>query len=205
VDADEIFAATREQAARLAHVRPARVDYWIRTAVVSPSVYTRLNDRGRVQLFNTRELMALMVASQLRERKISLQHIRAIVHRLRERGYDSPLSELTFATEGKAIYFQDERGEWESGSRRGHTVISASIDLGLLRSRIVESRARSKASRGQVERRRGAMGSKPLFEGTRVPVATVSKYLMAGKSTREVLQAFPTLTAKDVERARRIA
>lgn len=202
MEAEEIFIATREQAARLANIRPARVDYWIRTEVVSPSVDARLSGRSRVQLFNTRELMALMVASQLRERKISLQHIRAIVHRLRHRGYDSPLSQLTFATEGKAIYFQDEYGEWESGRRPGHAVISASIDVGLLRSRIVEGGARSKAARGKVERRRGAMGSKPLFEGTRVPVATVTKYLMAGKSTYEVLNAFPTLTAEDVERAR---
>ena len=202
---NDVFVATREQAARMAHIRPARIDYWIRTNVVVPTVDAHLSARTRVQLFNTREMMSLMVASQLRERRIPLQHIRAIVQRLRERGYDSPLSQLTFATEGRQTYIQDEHGEWESGRHPGHAVISESIDLGLLRARINESRARSKSARGQVETRRGAMGSKPLFEGTRVPVATVTKYLKAGKSTHEVVKAFPTLTADDVEHARRIA
>jgi uncharacterized protein (DUF433 family) len=47
------------------------------------------------------------------------------------------------------------------------------------------------------------MGSKPLVAGTRVPVATVQRYLDAGKSIEDVLAAFPVLEKADVEVIRR--
>lgn len=55
---------------------------------------------------------------------------------------------------------------------------------------------------GRVERRRGAMGSKPVLAGTRVPVDTVRRYLEAGRTVDQVLESFPTLTAADVEAVR---
>jgi uncharacterized protein (DUF433 family) len=197
--------ATREKAARIADIRPARVDYWMRTGVIEPTVREELTARNRVVLFDLRELMALLVASQLRERGISLQHIRTVVQRLRSRGLESPLTQLTFATEGREIYFQDENGEWESGRKPQHALISERIDVGLIRARIADAYKRSSASTGRTERRRGALGSKEVFEGTRVPVATVVRYVQAGKSDAQILKAFPSLTTADVEIARHVA
>lgn len=56
---------------------------------------------------------------------------------------------------------------------------------------------------GKIERRRGAMGNKPLLAGTRVPVGTVQRYLAAGRSIDDVLEAFPMLTVSDVEAVQR--
>ncbi|MGH3923048.1 MAG: DUF433 domain-containing protein [Pseudonocardiaceae bacterium] len=47
------------------------------------------------------------------------------------------------------------------------------------------------------------MGNKPLLAGTRVPVETVQRYLAAGRSADDVLEAFPMLKASDVETVRR--
>jgi uncharacterized protein (DUF433 family) len=197
--------ATRKQAAKVAGIRPDRVDYWVRTDVVIPMVSQRLSPRKQVVLFDLRELMSLVVASQLRERGISLQHIRAVVQRLRARGFEFPLAQFTFATEGKEIYFQDEHGEWESGKRPHHALITENIDLGRLRADIQASQRRLEEAMGRTERRRGALGSKEVFAGTRVPVGTVVRYLRAGKSEADVLAAFPTLTPEDIAMARRVA
>jgi len=196
---------TKDQAARIAGIRPARVNYWVRTQIVRPSFDVSGAGRRRVQLFTFQELMSLMVAVQLRDRGISLQHVRAVVRRLETRGYDLPLAQLVFATEGKRIYFQDEHGEWESGQHPGHAVISEMIDLGRLQSVVSKGVSRSEEARGVIERRRGTMGAKPVFAGTRVPVATVRRYLEAGKTERDVLEAFPTLTPEDVATARQSA
>ena len=56
---------------------------------------------------------------------------------------------------------------------------------------------------GHVERRRGVLGSKAVFAGTRVPVAAVETYLERGLSEERILEAFPELTREDVEAARR--
>ncbi|MGH3889364.1 MAG: DUF433 domain-containing protein [Pseudonocardiaceae bacterium] len=74
---------------------------------------------------------------------------------------------------------------------------------GTLRQRIAQGARRDEALVGKVEHRRGALGNKPLLAGTRVPVETVQRYLAAGRSTDDVLEAFPMLTAGDVEAVRR--
>ncbi len=201
----KLIAATRKQAARLAGIRPERVDYWVRTQIVTPSIDTTAGGRRRVQLFRFHELMSLLVASRLRSRGISLQHVREIVQRLQERGYASPLAQFTFATEGHHLYFQDEHGVWESGHLAGQALISDSIDLASLRASVAGALARPRDAGGKVERRRGVMGSKRVFMGTRVPLETVRRYLAAGKTEDDVLAAFPSLTPGDVEIARQIA
>ena len=52
-------------------------------------------------------------------------------------------------------------------------------------------------------RRRGVLGSKAVFAGTRVPVAAVEAYLERGLPDERILEAFPELTREDVEAARR--
>ena len=61
---------------------------------------------------------------------------------------------------------------------------------------------RDPAAVGQTEKRRGAMGSKELVAGTRVPVATIRRYLDRGVDVAEVLEAFPVLEREDVEAVR---
>jgi uncharacterized protein (DUF433 family) len=49
------------------------------------------------------------------------------------------------------------------------------------------------------------LGYKPVFAGTRVPVAAVMPYLQRGLPVEEILEAFPQLTEKDIEVARQLA
>jgi uncharacterized protein (DUF433 family) len=42
-----------------------------------------------------------------------------------------------------------------------------------------------------------------VFAGTRIPVATVQRYLEAGYDTAAILREYPSLTSADVEAARR--
>ena len=75
-----------------------QVDYWAGIGLVEPAVDTRLSAGRRVRLYGFIDLLALLVAAKPKNRKVSLQHIRAIVNHLRSRGYTSPLTQLTFAT-----------------------------------------------------------------------------------------------------------
>jgi uncharacterized protein (DUF433 family) len=46
------------------------------------------------------------------------------------------------------------------------------------------------------------LGHKPVFAGTRIPVAAVVTYLKRGLPVEEILEAFPQLTKADIEAAR---
>jgi uncharacterized protein (DUF433 family) len=56
-----------------------------------------------------------------------------------------------------------------------------------------------------VVRRRGVHGSTPIFAGTRIPVATVQRYLEVGYDTEAIIAEYPSLTPADIETARHYA
>jgi uncharacterized protein (DUF433 family) len=95
------------------------------------------------------------------------------------------------------------RRNMESDLRPDQIVLREMLNLQPLRRRIAEDARRDKALIGKVERRRGAMGNKPLLAGTRMPVETVQRYLPAGHSIDDALEAFPMLTVSDVESVQR--
>jgi len=202
---EALVAVTRDRAAELAGLSVRQVDYWSSTDLIKPAVCQRLTPHRQVRLYGFLDLMALMVAAELRKRGVSLQHIRTIVAHLRERGYETPLTELRFAAEGQHVHFQHPDGSWESGMAPDQTVLPQVLDLRPLRSRLARIGERDASRIGRVERRKGTLGSKPVLSGTRVPVETVRRYLESGRSVDDILRAFPVLERGDVEAVRQIS
>jgi uncharacterized protein (DUF433 family) len=52
---------------------------------------------------------------------------------------------------------------------------------------------------GVIEKRRKASAAKPVLGGTCVPVEAMDGYLRAGKSTAEIVEAFPSPMEEDIE------
>lgn len=198
-----LLAVPREVAARLAGLSPARADYWARTEVAPPTTDETLANGRRVRLYEFIDLLALLVAAELRGRGVSLQHIRALVAHLRDLGFDNPLTELRFATAGRQVYIQYPDGTWSGGVRPEQLVFHQVLNLELIRRRILEGVQRDEDHYGAVARRRGVHANKPVIAGTRVPVATVQRYLQAGRTDEDILAAFPELTPRDLEAVRR--
>ncbi len=199
---EEHLAVTRTVAARIAGLTERQLDYWASTGLIEPTVDTKLSPGRRIRLYAFIDLLALFIAAELKGRNVSLQHIRAIVAHLRSRGYAGPLTQLTFATVGRNVYFQHEDGSWEGDLQPDQVVIHEVLNLSLLRSRIAAGARRDETLGGKIERRRGALGSKPVLAGTRVPVETVRRYLDAGRTVEQILELFPSLTIEDVEAVR---
>lgn len=200
---ERLLAVTRDTAAKIARLSLRQVDYWAKTDLVPASIEGTVSAGRRVQLYSFLDVLALTVAAELKQRGVSLQHIRQIVRHLSACGYDHPLTQLSYATIGRQVYFQREDGTWEGGLRPDQIVLHEVLNLQPIRERIAEGVHRDSAQAGRTERRRGALGNKPLLAGTRIPVDTVRRYLQAGRSTADVLEAYPDLTEADVEAVRR--
>jgi uncharacterized protein (DUF433 family) len=196
------FAATRETAADIAGLSRRQVDYWSSTGVVQPAIDQRVTPGRTVRLYSYTELMSLLVAAALRRAGISLQHIRVIVEYLRSRGYPAPLTQLAFAVVAGRVYFQHDDGTWESDVHPDQVVIHEVLDLEPLRARITDAEHRRRDAVGHFEKRRGVLGSKPVIAGTRVPVATVQRFLSSGRTVDDVLRAYPQLERADVDAVR---
>ena len=199
---EQRLAVNAETASRITRLSDRQLDYWAKTGLIGPTVDTRLTPGRRVRLYGFLDLLALMVAAELKNRRVTLQHIRAVVEHLRSRGYDRPLTQVVFATQGREVYFQHEDGEWEAGIAPDQLVLSEVLNLIPLRQRITDGIRRDGSEAGQVERRRGTLGSKPVLAGTRVPVETVQRYLAAGRTAEQIVASFPALAVADVEAVR---
>jgi len=208
---DAAIAFTADRAAELAGISRARLARLEAKRLVPPSVRRQLSERNTVRLYDFTDLEALMVVVLLEDSGLSLRHVDRVVKHLREqRGYASPLKELHFAVERgpkKRIYFRHADGSWEGEDRHHQIVIQQVIPLDAIRTKIRREawRSRSGAEVGRVERRRRALGSRPVFKGTRIPIDGVVEFVQAGAGDDEILHAFPRLTPADIELARKRA
>jgi uncharacterized protein (DUF433 family)/DNA-binding transcriptional MerR regulator len=202
--AGPVLAVPDKRAARLAHISLRQLHYWDQTGLIVPSIKRKISQRNTVRLYNFQDLLGLLVAAQLRNR-VSLQHIRRVVEQLNQRGFVEPLRELHFATHGSKVFFQYPDGSWSGGPNPDQVIFHQVIELDPLRAKIPTVTERDPASAGRMVRRRGVMGSKPIFAGTRIPVETVLRYLDAGCDTEAILAEYPSLTPADVEAARNCA
>lgn len=201
---DSLLAFSERAVLRLAGLTPGQLRYMDTVGLLSPAISRRLSARNEVRLYEFTDVVELLVVVELR-RRFTPQHVRKVIEHLRSRGYHRPLTELRFAVEGSnQVFFQHpDDGTWEGDRRPDQTVLMHVLDLDAIRIRVRSAAGRRDAAQaGRIERRRGVMGSKPVFAGTRIPVASVVAFLEAGRSVAEVLAAYPQLSPEDVEAAR---
>ncbi len=200
---DSLLAFSERAVLRLAGLTPGQLRYMESVGLLSPAISRRISARNAVRLYDFTNVVELLVVVELRSR-FTPQHVRKVIEHLRSRGYQRPLTELRFAVEGSSqVFFQHPDGTWEGDRRPDQTVLMHVLDLDAIRIRVRSAAGRRDASQvGRIERRRGVLGSKPVFAGTRIPVASVVAFLEAGHSLEEVLAAYPQLRPEDIEAAR---
>ncbi len=166
--------------------------------------------RGSVRLFTFQNLIEIRAAAWLRN-QLSLQLIRKIVVHLREER-DRPLAELQFAVienEGTSsgsqhldVIVQRTDGDWEKWT--GQQMLKVRVPIRKFSDELAKAAAKERTKRrkvGQVETRRGALGSAPVLAGTRIPTAAVWRLHEAGYSHQRILENYPGLKLADVTAA----
>ena len=199
-------AFTSDQVMRLTGVSRRRLAYWLERDIVSSDVDVA-RGRGRVRLWSFTNLVEVRVALWLRDR-VSLQLLGKVVRVLRRRGYASPLAEVRVAVlEARRrqlrVVVQRPDEAWEE-PLSGQLVMELVLPLRRFHEELreaIEHERRVARVPGKIERKRGRLGSEPVFAGTRVPVAAVQRLHAAGCDTGRILNAYPGLTVEDIEAA----
>jgi DNA-binding transcriptional MerR regulator len=193
-------AFTSEKVRALTHLTPRQLQYWDEQRFLSPSL-RRKAGKGRRRLYDFRDLVSLRVAADLRHAGVSLQLIRKAVEHLRELDYRHPLSELRFWQVDRKLYFE-EAGTVREARRPSQTIAVYEIPLGEIVAELEQGIVQlERRDHGRIERRRGALGSKLLIAGTRIPVEAVHRLRADGADEREILRLYPDLEAEDVRAA----
>ena len=195
-----VRAFNTQEARRLTKLSARRLQYWDETDFIRPSVVAR-RGKGTPRLYSFRDLVQLRVAALLRD-TLSLQALRRLKDAL---DVDAPFATLRFATTagGETVYLGPE-GTPESVRSPYQIVLRFDVPLRDIRDdleiKIAELRRRRVT--GEVERRRGVVGSRPVIAGTRITREAIGRMLAAGWDDQRILQEYPDLTAADLSLAR---
>jgi uncharacterized protein (DUF433 family) len=197
---DQVF--TSEQVMRLTGVTRRRLNYWLEREILSADV-DAARGRGRVRLWSFSNLIEVRVALALRD-DVSLQLLRKIVSKLRERGLTLPLAEVRVAVlqlgHGSRVVVQDPDGSLVE-PLSGQGVMELVLPLDQYEREITEAAALDRDHErqpGRVVQRRGRLGSTPVFAGTRIPVAAVRRLQSAGWEAERIIAEYPGLTEADL-------
>ncbi len=196
---DEQLAVTASRAARIAGVSPRRLAAWADRGLVTPEMQHRFSARAQVRLYSLRELTELRVIRMLSD-VVSMIAIRKIVDYLR--GVDTQVSEVRFATCEGEVYFQFPDGTWSGSRRPGQLVLDHIIPLRNIRETVAAAVRERDRQVGRIVRERKVRQSRPVLDGTRVPVAAVERWLDSGATDARILAAYPDLEVADIDAVR---
>lgn len=193
---ESLIVFTLDRVSRLTGFTLRQLTYWASTNLIQPTVDRRLTPQRPVRLYAWEDVLSLLVIAELRRQKMSLQYIRQIVQHVRRVGFS--MAQVEFAIAGSRVHFRAPDGDWEDADRP-QPVLSQVLDLEPLKAQLRASAKRGASEVGRTERRRGAMGSKLLVAGTRVPVSAIQRFLERGVDVAEILEAYPSLERRDIE------
>ncbi len=202
---DQVIGAFSEaDASRLSGLTIGQLRSWDRKGFVKPSYAETNRSLPYSRIYSFRDIVSLRVLGQLRNvHKVPLQHLRKVSDKLAHLG-KSKWSATTLYVLGKRVVFTDPRTGKREEVVDGQRVfdIPLRVVVSDTRKAIEQINHRSETAIGKVVHGKFTLQNEPVFEGTRIPVSTVKRYLEAGYLPDEILREFPDLTATDIETAR---
>lgn len=191
----ERLAFGLETAKRISGLSTRQIRYMADTGFYEP-------EAGEA-LFSFRDLVGLRTIGQLRQRRVSLQSLRALVPWL-HRESATPWASLRFWVLGRTAYFAPPGADGgppvDRKGQRPFPVMIEPIRNELARE-LSDARRRPDALVGKIQTRRGVQGGQPCIAGTRIPVRTIVELRRDGWSDEKLLRQYPTLRQADIEAA----
>lgn len=203
-EAEIIGAFSEHDAARLSGLSEHQIKLWDRTNFFKPSMAEENRRLPFSRVYSFRDLVSLRVLGHLRNtHKVPLQHLRKVSEKLHDMG-DAKWTATTLYVLGRRVVFTDPRDEMRKEVVSGQRVFDIPLRVAIsdTRQAIEALNRRDESNKGRVVQQRFVMQGDPVFDGTRIPVATVLRYLEAGYDAAGIIEAFPDLTEADVEAAR---
>lgn len=199
-----IGAFSEADAARLSGLTVGQLRSWDRKGFIQPSYAEVDRSLPYSRVYSFRDIVSLRVLGQLRNtHKIPLQHLRKVSDTLDHLG-DARWTATTLYVLGKRVVFTDPRTEDRVEIVSGQRVfdIPLRIVISDTRKAVAKLNHRDESASGRVVHGKFTLQNEPVFEGTRIPVAAVKRYLDAGYAAEAIIAEFPDLTVTDVETAR---
>jgi uncharacterized protein (DUF433 family) len=199
-----IGAFGEADAARLSGLTTGQLRRWDRIGFLKPSFAEEDRRLPHSRVYSFRDIVSLRVLGQLRNvHKVSMQHLQSVSRELAAFG-DKKWTATTLYVLGKRVVFTDPRTDLRSEVVGGQRVLDIPLRVVIedTRRAIDSLNHRSNLETGRIVHGKFTLQNEPVFEGTRIPVAAVKRYLDAGYAPEAILSEYPGLTLADIEAAR---
>jgi DNA-binding transcriptional MerR regulator len=199
-----IGAFSEANAARLSGLSLGQLKAWDSKGFLKPSYAEADRHLPYSRIYSFRDIVSLRVLGQLRNtHKVPLQHLRKVSDILAHLG-DAKWTATTLYVLGKRVVFTDPGNAQRIEVVSGQRVFDIPLQLVIsdTRKAIANLNHRDETEFGKVVHGKFTLQNEPVFEGTRIPVSTVKRYLEANFSPDAIMMEFPDLTATDIEMAR---
>lgn len=199
-----IGAFSEADAARLSGLTVGQLRSWDRKGFIQPSYAETDRSLPYSRVYSFRDIVSLRVLGQLRNvHKIPLQHLRKVSETMAHLG-DARWTATTLYVLGKRVVFTDPRTEKRVEVVSGQRVfdIPLRVVISDTKKAVADLNRRDETTGGRIVHGKFTLQNELVFEGTRIPVAAVKRYLDAGYSPEAIIGEFPGLTSKDIEIAR---
>jgi DNA-binding transcriptional MerR regulator len=199
-----IAAFSEDQVERLTGITKSQLRYWDRTNFFVPS-YADENRRAAFsRIYSFRDVAALRVLNVLRnQNNVSLQHLRAVLDRLRYLANDLWIGTKLWAINRRVIFQgpddaapQEVSGQFYLPILLGDVVTSTQQDTSQMFGRPVEMV-------GRIEQHRNVGGNAWVVAGTRIHVSSIKRLAEDGYTPERIIAEYPQLTVDDVAAALR--
>ena len=202
---DNVLGAfSEDHAVQLTGISHHQLRRWDRDGFFKPSFGFSNRRAAFSRVYSFRDIVSLRVLNDLRhEMGVSLQHLREVSKHLAHLG-DSPWTAATLYVLGKRVVFDDPRTHERQEIVSGQRVLDIPLRVAISSTRkaVSDMNQRGAAVVGHVDRNRYVAENQAVFSGTRIPVATVQRYLAAGYTPAAIVKEYPSLTNADIEMAK---
>lgn len=199
-DSSVVRAFSADQVVKLTNLSMGQLAYWDATGFFEPQYAADDRKSPYSRIYSFKDVVGLRTLSVLKSQyKITLPHLREVAQKLANYSR-TPWSDIKLMVWQRKVQFVEP----ETGQTRGVVdgqyallpIISVMDDV----TREAELlKKRDRAQIGRFEKKRYVSHNAPVIAGTRIPVASVLRFLEDGFSIHEILKEYPSLTEADVK------
>jgi uncharacterized protein (DUF433 family) len=196
-----VGAFTEEQVERLTGLTKAQLRYWDRTGFFAPQYGAENRRSPYSRIYSFKDVVGLRTLGVLRnEHHVPLQHLRKVAEKLCHLASDLWTRTILWVLDKKVIVQEPGTGRPQEAVTGQYVLdIPLKVIVSDMKRNAETLRQREPTQIGRIEKRRHVVRNAAVVAGTRIPIATILRFVEDGHSPAAIVKEYPTLTEADIE------
>lgn len=198
-----VIALTEDHVARITGLSKGQLRAWDRRGFFVPRYAYDDRHRAYSRIYSFKDAVGLRTIAKLRSApyRIGIARLEALAKRMEEDEISHWADAKVWVVNGELHYWHPRLNEIK-GSETGQLAMVPIINvIEEVKAKIDNIKTRQAETFGKVERHKYVARNSWVVAGTRIPTATIRRYIEAGYSRSAIIDEYPSLTSDDIDAA----